>query len=65
MTGRDFSHLLQSLLPTDRANNQRTIGRLFPTGSQRFQAAYRLVNVPLVYHVLPKQGSQKTRPSMS
>jgi Pregnancy-associated plasma protein-A len=65
MTGRDFSHLLQSLLPTGRTKNQGSIGRLFSSSSQRFQAAYRLVGVPLVYHVLPKQGSQNTRPSMT
>jgi Pregnancy-associated plasma protein-A len=63
MTGRDFSHLLQSLLPTGRTKNQGTIGRLFP--SRQFRAAYRLVDIPLVYHVLSNQGSQKTRPSMT
>jgi Pregnancy-associated plasma protein-A len=58
MTIRDFSDVHESLLQTDSKST-----RLFARG--RFRRAYRLIGIPLVYHVLPNQGSQQKRPSMT
>lgn len=60
MSVHDFSGILQSMLVDETTTSAKSIALL-----QQWRQSFRLVDVPLVYHVLPNQGSGARRPSMT